>query len=147
MTRGIKFLMAVAIGLGVAVAATFSLGPRACPFLHTLANLGLLLNVVGAIWIYWRRWELRSKMRVLLAVWVLVWTPLTVLAFLRDYWSDEWFQSNVSVLFPAFFFGTLALSTLLAVFGIPWMNASPKAMTAKGTRRSAPGSDAALEAR
>jgi hypothetical protein len=34
---------------------------------------------------------------------------------------------NVSVLFPAFFFGTLALSTLLAVFGIPWMNASPKA--------------------
>jgi hypothetical protein len=89
--------------------------------------LGLLLNVAGAIWIYWRRWELRSKMRVLLAVWVLVWTPLTVLAFLRDYWSDEWLQSNVSVLFPAFFFGTLALSTLLAVVGIPWMNASPKA--------------------
>jgi hypothetical protein len=126
MTRGTKFLMAVALGLGLAAVITFSAGPRASPWLHTLASLGLLLNLAGAIWIYLRRQELRSRMRVLLAAWALVWMPLTVLAFLRDYWSDEWFQSKVPVLFPAVFFSTLALSMLVAVFGIPWMNASPK---------------------
>ena len=55
MTRGIKFLMAVGIGLGVAAVMTFCAGPRASPWLHTLANLGLLLNVAGAIWIYWAK--------------------------------------------------------------------------------------------
>jgi hypothetical protein len=118
MTRGTKFLMAVALGLGLAAVITFSAGPRASPWLHTLASLGLLLNLAGAVWIYLRRQELRSRMRLLLAAWALVWIPLTVLALLRDHWPDSWLQSHVSVLFPAVFFSTLALSIPLAVFGI-----------------------------